>query len=574
MIASRSCRPLLTLGLLACAPLLACTEDSPEPMKEEERARAIAAAISVRDADVVQGSLPKTTDSRVTILPLEPTLVSEPGDATIMQLEVTDPEARPVRATLMQIEDEDKHYRTPQEGGGTATRSQLELEKDLCENRCDTAFIVLLHEAVELEDGTISRHNTRQLVIDCRALGDPDACEPGEKDNAALEKLLCGDVTKGQSVHSGDSIIDSQLDAVRQLSDTIGKRAQAVAMATGSVAKELELDEDSSPSTIGTMLAARISDQTESGLMLRLGDRGCAIKLLRVGHALRACDPIGGGEIGGVQCEGVCEPAAEGGCQNASAQGCRGILVDADCDGLCAGACEIDYDTPAVCEGTCNGTCDGECLDDGSGGCAGPCTGLCMGTCRVLNDAECAGLCTGLCDAPSDDEPACDAPLHAYCSAAMTEEVGCNGDCFGNAGLDSGEQVCQTNALAIGRIVPRCEPPLIQLAFGFASGLSSEQQSALAEAVDGLNAPLAALVTERNRLELLASATMDLIASAQGDVQGRLESGLDESPDDPGLVCAMARLPESTEWLEQQMTIIEGLRGDVDDLLAPLTVIP
>jgi hypothetical protein len=97
---------------------------------------------------------------------------------------------------------------------------------------------------------------------------------------------------------------------------------------------------------------------------------------------------------------------------------------------------------------------------------------------------------------------------------------------------------------------------------------------ALAEAVDGLNAPFAALITERNRLELLASATMDLIASAQGDVQSRLDDGLDQSPDDPGLVCAMARLPESSEWLEEQMTVIEDLRAEVDDLLAPLTVIP
>lgn len=573
MIVLGYCRPLLQLSLLACALLLACTDDTPTPTMEEERAEAIAAAIRFRDAEIVQGSLPATTDARVTILPLEPTIVMEPGAASIMGLEVTDPEDRPVAATLMQIEDEKKHYRTPQEGNGSSAQSQISLEDELCEGRCDTAFVVLLHEAVELEDGSISRKNTRQLVIDCRELGSADACTAGEKDNAALEKLLCGDVTQGQTVHSGDSVIDSQLDAVRQLSDTIGKRAQAVQMATQTMAESLELEEDSEASAIGTMLDARVTDQTESGLMLRLGDRGCAVKLLRVGHALRSCDPIGGGEIGGLLCDGVCEPAAGGGCDDATSQGCRGITVDSDCNGLCAGACEIEYDTPTVCEGTCNGSCDGECLDDGNGGCAGPCTGLCMGTCRVLNEDACAGLCTGLCDAPSDGEPECDAPLHAYCSAETGTQIGCDGDCFGTTAIDSGEPVCQTNALAIGRIVPRCEPPLIQLAFGFAGGLSAEQQTALAEAVDGLNAPIAALITERNRLELLASATMDLIDAAQGDVQARLDSGLEESPKDPGLVCAMARLPESTEWLDEQLIVIEDLRANVDSMLAPLSVI-
>jgi hypothetical protein len=307
--------------------------------------------------------------------------------------------------------------------------------------------------------------------------------------------------------------------------------------------------------------------------MLRLGDLGCGIKLLRVSHALRNCDPIGGGELGGVQCTGVCEPAAEDGCDNASAQGCRGIVIDESCDGQCAGACEIELDSPAVCAGTCDGSCDGECLDDGSGGCAGPCSGLCTGTCRALNNGLCAGLCTGLCDAASDEAPACDAPLHAYCSAEMPDAVGCNGDCFGSAAIESGEALCQSNALAIGRITPRCEPPLIQLAFGFAEGLPAAQQSALAEAVDSLNAPIAALITEGNRLDMLAIATTDLIAAVEGDVQARLEAELADMPDDAGLICAEARLPESASWLDERMTLIEGLRADVSALLMPFSVI-
>src|SRR5690349_7649018 len=159
-----------------------------------------------------------------------------------MALEVTDPDDREVKATLMQLESEDHYYREPQEGGGESVESQIDLEKELCTGRCDTAFVVLLHEEVELADGKISRSSTRQLVVDCRQLGDPDACQPGEKDGSDTDKLLCGDVTKGETVLSGDAVIDSQLEAVRLLSDAIGKREQAVQMAKQTIAESLELD--------------------------------------------------------------------------------------------------------------------------------------------------------------------------------------------------------------------------------------------------------------------------------------------------------------------------------------------
>ena len=103
--------------------------------------------------------------------------------------------------------------------------------------------------------------------------------------------------------------------------------------------------------------------------------------------------------------------------------------------------------------------------------------------------------------------------------------------------------------------------------------LSDAQKTALAETVDGLNAPIAALITEGNRLDLLGGAAQDLLDGAQGDVRSRLDDELADSPEDPGLVCAEARLPESTSWLEDQLTVIADLRDDVTELLGPLTVI-
>jgi hypothetical protein len=572
---SQSVRAFGLLATLAGFAVVAsaCTDNKPDNGDAEDRSDRITAAIRFRGSEVVEGLLPDASDSRVSILPLEPTVLVGPGDSAIMSLDVDDPDGREVAAILMQLEGEDDHQRVPVEGGGAAVQSQLDLEDELCTGRCDTAFVVLLKEAVELEDGTISRSNTRQLVIDCRERGDADACAPGEKDDDAAEELLCGDVTKGQTVLTGDSVIDAELDAVRQLSDAIGKRTQAVEMAKQKIASALDLPDDTSASNVATTLKTRIDMQTEMGLMLRLGDRGCAIRLLRVGHSLRSCDPEGGGELGELTCSGVCEPTAEGSCDGASSQGCRGVLVDSSCDGVCAGACEVTLDSPATCEGTCNGSCDGECTDDGHGGCNGPCSGLCTGTCRALNNGTCGGKCTGLCDTTSDEEPACDAPLHPYCGVEDPDAIGCNGDCFGGADIDSGDALCQSTALAVGKIAPRCEPPLIQLAFGFAAELPPADQSALASSVDDLNAPLAALVTEGDRLDLLGTATMDLLDAAKGDVRDRIDTGLGDSPEDPGLVCADARLTDSSDWLEDQLTVVEDLRTNVTDLLAPLTII-
>ena len=53
----------------------------------------------------------------------------------------------------------------------------------------------------------------------------------------------------------------------------------------------------------------------------------------------------------------------------------------------------------------------------------------------------------------------------------------------------------------------------------------------------------------------------------------RLQSELEDAPKDPGLVCAEARLPASSSWLEDQLPVIKGMHADVDELLAPLTVI-
>ena len=115
--------------------MLACG-DSKSPQSTDDQTDRISAAIRFAGSDIVQGSLPDPTDERVTILPLEPTLLLTPGKATVMALEVDDPDDRNVVATLMQFEDEDNHHRTPQEGGGSAVESQIDLEDELCTGRC------------------------------------------------------------------------------------------------------------------------------------------------------------------------------------------------------------------------------------------------------------------------------------------------------------------------------------------------------------------------------------------------------------------------------------------------------
>jgi hypothetical protein len=543
-------------------------------------------SIDFPQAMLFDAPMPATTDPSVTLMPLGPTPVLHPGIGGLMSLQVDDPKHRDVAATLMQFGGDDSHVRVPvpDDQSGDIVENEFDLNAQLCSGLCDAIFTIVVQQKVELEDGAISAPAEREVVLDCRKLGDHAACEAGEGeapdggapagegDGVQASQLLCGDVTEGEIALSGDPVLDARLDAARQLEVIETALADQFGATLAAVATSLGLGAESSAQDVADALGARLSEETEAGLSLLLGNPGCAIRRAQVEFALMACDPDGVDSLEALDCAGTCEPIDDvASCDGAAHNGCRGVTQDVACDGTCTGACQVELTGPASCGGTCIGECDGECPDDGMGGCAGPCDGDCTGLCREPSDGECGGTCVGICDETVDGTPSCDEPLAPYCAPAADEALSCAGDCFGDVELSAGSSACRPSALSVGDTLPRCAPPLVQLSFGFALDLDAGAQDSLAMLVQGLNDPLAAMIDIRSRLELLERAAHALDDAGE-EIEGVLEARLAANPGDAALACAGEQIPNADGWLADEATAIGDLRGEIETVLAVVDV--
>ncbi len=553
-------------AVFACAWLLTNCGDDTGAVEPRDSAIAdkLTRALQFQPSStLINGPLPTTTEPRATLLPLGPQVVVEPMASAIMAFEVQDPEQRPVMATLIQFEDAESYVRVPpQEGEGAniVIENPLIASDDLCEGLCDAIFTVTVSEAVEFADGTVSAVSTRQIVVDCREAGDREACDKDLGGAEVIEGLPCGDVTMAVSALSGDRALDSHLEAVRVFAASMSALDKSVDGVRGELAKALGIPETSDAETVSEALTAAIEANTEDGLALLLGERGCGLRRKQVLHALSSCDPEGAMGDLRLQCEGLCQPRGDSAvCDAAEARGCRGLVEDSACGDTCTGACRTELEEPTACEGTCMGTCDGECPGGGDA-CAGPCDGLCTGQCRSLSEGPCEGECTGLCDEPTAGLPACGSPLEPYCSAPADAPLACPGDCFGSAALADGAELCRTSALAIGHALPRCEATLAQLSFTFQGDVEPGDQAAFASLVEKLSTPIGRLLEMLRRTDLLLTSETALTASGAGEITTYLAAEIAASPDDSGLQCAQEQLTGANEWLAEQPERIQMLR--------------
>jgi hypothetical protein len=557
----------------ATAALLGC-KSSGKPATGSAVSAGLTRDLDFPRARLISDPLPDTTDPRATLMAIGPTPVVGPGEGSIMALELDDPDERDASATLIQFEGEGSHVRVPDDKSqGGVIENDFVSAKTLCQGRCNAIFSIRVEEKVELSDGKITAGTTREIVIDCRKQGDMKAC-PGKGQDAGTSGgvlSLCGDVTAGQIALSGDHALDAYLDAVRQLSKITTGIDEQLKTALSNLAKKLGLAADSSAADIEGALAARIAQDTQAGLSVRLGQQGCGLRREQTALALHVCDPGGGATLDAIDCSGACEPGPQtGACVSAPSGGCRGLLETGACSGTCTGACEVALSEPAACDGTCVGSCDGPCPDDGSGGCAGPCTGMCTGKCRTLSSNGCAGSCTGLCDLAQSGEPSCIPPLRAYCRSAMDAKLGCPGDCFGKASLSQGAAACQPSALAIAQSFPRCEAPLVQLSFAFKPEVAAGEQTAFAKLVHDLNPPLVELYAVLNRLALLGDESAALATAVDGVIKDDLATKLAASPEDSGLGCANRRIPETKTWLMSEKQKLSDVQGSAMSVLSAL----
>lgn len=555
---------------LVASCLLAVGCESTEEAKPNKVSNRLTESVAFVIGDLVNNGLPAATDDAVTLIELGPATLLQPGGSELLAFEVNDEEARPVVATLLQFEDEDKHLRGEvEEGGGSSgvVSNELEVEEDLCVGLCDGILSVEATVALELEGGVISRHLSIEIAIDCRGAGTEGICPVDSSTDGNAPSLICDDVTSGGAALTSDDQLDAYFDTLRTLSLYSEETEDAAQEALGEIRTALGDDaEDGIPNA----LESRIAESTEAGLLVLVGDPGCGVRAPRVQHTLRVCDREVDSASSTMLCSGLCEPGIDrNACLEAEATGCRGVLDGAACEGTCIGACQVQLAQPRVCVGTCIGSCDGTCNgEEGVDDCEGPCTGMCDGECREpISDATCDGLCTGMCDetteASQDDPlPACMAPLNGFCSSAADESLTCRGDCFGNASVGGGAPICEASALAMGALSARCDAPVVQIYFAFNTMVDMDTQQAFATLVDEVNDPITTLLVLLDRIDLLETAATELL-SAEGAVTDRLASELADELDEESLDCAQEITSTSTPWLEGQIDLLQGLRQEI-----------
>jgi hypothetical protein len=157
-------------------------------------------------------------------------------------------------------------------------------------------------------------------------------------------------------------------------------------------------------------------------------------------------------------------------------------------------------------------------------------------------------------------EPDCSGQLDGYCTAEAGTPIACPGDCFGDADTAVGSALCRRSALALGRIVPRCEPPIVQLSFSFQAGVDMAAQDDFGNLVQSLNNQLGSLYAILARADLMAIAAADLSAAASGPLADRIADLIDADPTNTGLSCVQDALPDLESWLDDQIMRLEDLR--------------
>ena len=481
----------------------------------------------------------------------------------------------------MQFGGDDSHIRVPVTDNqtGDVVENQFDLDAKLCAGLCDAIFTITIRQKVELKDGKISKAAERKVVLDCRKTGDHSACggAPGPGADIEIDDQLCGDVTKGEIALSGDVVLDAHLDAVRQLEligDALDTQVTTALVEHGDHARPARGEH--APTTSRTALSMRLMQETQSGLTLLQGDQGCATRLSQV--SVRSAR-VRSGRRRFAQDDRLHRRVRAARQRRLGLRGRREQRLPRH-----ARSRQLRRQLRRRLPGRAGGAravrrhmhrhrAHGTCPDDGMGGCAGPCDGDCTGTCRQTSTESCGGDCTGVCDLSASGAPMCEAPLAPYCSSASDAALACPGDCFGEAALTQGAAKCRASALAIGRILPRCAPPLVQLSFGFNMSLGADAQSRAGRS--GAEAQRPARQAERR-----FGAARAVVGRGCGP--GRRQSGRDRrsswtcsskaNPKDKGIACAKTQLAAAGTWLDGEAAALADVQSKIDLIFAVVNI--
>lgn len=185
----------IATGMLCAFGTVACGKSGDDAVdRTESFLEALMRGVLFENGEMRDGDIPGSGGAAgvVDLAPSESVLSLVPGDASIMALDVDNPnDGNAVAATLLQFEDAESHTAVPVDGGAAAADAasgatqSLHVEnpftvvEDICERLCNQRFTTRLFFAVELEDGSVSTQGSIEIVLDCTEAGDPDRCADG-----------------------------------------------------------------------------------------------------------------------------------------------------------------------------------------------------------------------------------------------------------------------------------------------------------------------------------------------------------------------------------------------------------
>jgi hypothetical protein len=183
------------LGAIACLIGVSCGGDD-DPATEgggsaggnqdiAKVSMALTGGVDFENGSVVAALLPDPTNDTVELDQSATTLQLEPGGASILPLEITNPDSADtqVEAVLLQFEGADEHIEVSVEGSEDETETfdlPFTIDDGICDALCNAVVRLKLKQAVRMTDNSISEHLERILSLDCSDDGDPDECESDE----------------------------------------------------------------------------------------------------------------------------------------------------------------------------------------------------------------------------------------------------------------------------------------------------------------------------------------------------------------------------------------------------------
>ena len=328
----------------------------------------------------------------------------------------------------------------------------------------------------------------------------------------------CGTVANGDFSVSGDAQLDGFFQAVGNLQNATASiqgdfEGNIVALANGyGVDAKAGVDATLVDKVIAA-IKADVSANLDGGLKVVYKAPACQADVNVAVQAQAKCEAkadckatVNPGNVS-VKCSGQCTGSCSGSCSGDLS--CTVTAPTVNCEGTCEGSCELS--AAASCDGTCNGKCSGTCsATDAQGNCQGTCSGMCQGSCELKAAGKCTGTCHGSChvnqgSAQCKGDVQCSGKCDAQCSG------GCQGDFdppSASASCDATAK-CQAQAKAQAKANIACQPPRLDIAYGFKAGVNASAQADFVARLGQLKVRAAAIVQGAARMTALVTGKVD-----------------------------------------------------------------